>query len=367
MLNLQSKLKEFAQTFDIPLKAVYGGLIFIVSFTSLVFAMAAVQDNQELRKKAARFETKCGWCGNTCINMAGEIDLRCPDVEPPPGCICKKNGQGVCQSSCNDPKPSITTKTPTPTQTPAKKCGDGICDPDETVNNCPGDCDCATEGGVTIMGDPTQTINSCCDTISSVDNQTKLQPINHSQPPCDGPQVGAMICTFCGDGQCGTGENICNCPQDCPEPTAEVTPTLDPAISECRQGGGEWRQFPNGCVDSCNYAANPGVMCTQALTYGCDCGPDQCWSGDICVDNPNPTDPPPQPTICESFSADFNDDCTVDHADYYILLNELYSDNPNQEQDIASEYNHEAVSQPDGKVDIWDYTMLIKQWRQSQN
>lgn len=41
--------------------------------------------------------------------------------------------------------------------------------------------------------------------------------------PCDvpGPQgecqmcVGVSICTYCGNGECGKGENRCNCPQDC--------------------------------------------------------------------------------------------------------------------------------------------------------
>jgi hypothetical protein len=26
---------------------------------------------------------------------------------------------------------------------------------------------------------------------------------------------GAFCCTYCGDGDCGTGENVCNCPEDC--------------------------------------------------------------------------------------------------------------------------------------------------------
>jgi hypothetical protein len=26
---------------------------------------------------------------------------------------------------------------------------------------------------------------------------------------------GTALCTKCGDGKCGTGENVCNCPKDC--------------------------------------------------------------------------------------------------------------------------------------------------------
>ena len=32
---------------------------------------------------------------------------------------------------------------------------------------------------------------------------------------CLASKGGYEICTLCGNGQCGTGEDICNCPQDC--------------------------------------------------------------------------------------------------------------------------------------------------------
>ncbi len=49
----------------------------------------------------------------------------------------------------------------------------------------------------------------------------------------------------------------------------------------CQQAGGEWKTFNNGCVDSCRRYE----MCTQALTDGCDCGPDKCWGGERCLNN----------------------------------------------------------------------------------
>jgi hypothetical protein len=347
VLNLQSKLKEFAQTFNIPLRAVYGGLIFIVLFTSLVFARAAVQNDQDLRKEAVRFETRCGWCGNTCMNMAGEIDLRCPGVEPPPGCVCKKNDQGVCQSSCsspNIPNPSLTptNNTPTPTQGERDECLQA----GESYNRSLG------------PNDPNYGLE-CCKGLEP------LPPERAYDEDCNyNNLVGyAVTCSDCGNGTCEKWENKCSCPEDCPS----ESPVIDPDVQQCRQAGGEWTQFPNGCVDSCAYAANPQMMCATVLTTSCECGPDHCWNGNTCLPNPTPTSPPTSPTICPQYQSDFNDDCSVDHADYYILLNEIYADNPNPDQDIASEYNHEAVSQPDGRVDVWDYTMLIKQWRQSQN
>ena len=51
--------------------------------------------------------------------------------------------------------------------------------------------------------------------------------------------------------------------------------------SACEQAGGEWREFPNGCVDACGIDPLTS-MCTQAFTFGCDCGPSACWDGQKC-------------------------------------------------------------------------------------
>ena len=54
--------------------------------------------------------------------------------------------------------------------------------------------------------------------------------------------------------------------------------------SICAQEGGEWREFPNTCVDSCDAARDEYAVCGQALTYGCDCGDGMCWDGQTCVE-----------------------------------------------------------------------------------
>lgn len=54
----------------------------------------------------------------------------------------------------------------------------------------------------------------------------------------------------------------------------------NPALVECYNSGGTWASFSNGCVDSCEKARNPSILCTQAFTDGCDCGPDKCWNFD---------------------------------------------------------------------------------------
>ena len=55
-------------------------------------------------------------------------------------------------------------------------------------------------------------------------------------------------------------------------------------IEICGEEGGEWREFPNTCVDSCEAARDEHAVCGQALTYGCDCGDGMCWDGQTCVE-----------------------------------------------------------------------------------
>lgn len=52
----------------------------------------------------------------------------------------------------------------------------------------------------------------------------------------------------------------------------------------CLEQEGNWRKFSNGCVDSCNSNFDEFAICTQAITYGCDCGPSRCWQNNKCVD-----------------------------------------------------------------------------------
>lgn len=63
----------------------------------------------------------------------------------------------------------------------------------------------------------------------------------------------------------------------------------------CTTSGGTWRMFPNSCVDSCELAQNPALMCLQVLTEGCDCGANKCWNGSLCIDNPYTIEPLPNP------------------------------------------------------------------------
>ena len=65
---------------------------------------------------------------------------------------------------------------------------------------------CAGEGEIISLLDPTQV---CC---------PGLDMITAAEPMPGGSCMVApdiAVCTSCGDGICGPGENICNCPADC--------------------------------------------------------------------------------------------------------------------------------------------------------
>jgi hypothetical protein len=65
---------------------------------------------------------------------------------------------------------------------------------------------CSGEGEVISLMDPAQV---CCPGLATIEA---------AEPNPDGGcsvAGGMAICTYCGDGACGLGENICNCPVDC--------------------------------------------------------------------------------------------------------------------------------------------------------
>ncbi|MBN2493293.1 MAG: dockerin type I repeat-containing protein [Deltaproteobacteria bacterium] len=59
---------------------------------------------------------------------------------------------------------------------------------------------------------------------------------------CVGPNCPCMVCTYCGDGECGLGENICNCPRDCIQ--------VDPCTADaCELVGGAYAVSTTNCPD----------------------------------------------------------------------------------------------------------------------
>ena len=115
-------------------------------------------------------------------------------IQPP---VC---GNGICE---------IGETQTCPEDCFVSICGNGVCEAGETPLNCPEDCketpECIKEGGT-----GTSSVDKCCAGLTEVGNCTG-----------DGQTCGCgpgFICTYCGDGTCGLGENACNCLEDCPLP-----------------------------------------------------------------------------------------------------------------------------------------------------
>jgi len=51
--------------------------------------------------------------------------------------------------------------------------------------------------------------------------------------------------------------------------------------SRCEQQEGLWKNFGNGCADSCFKYENERVMCTMAFVWACDCGEGSCYDSEL--------------------------------------------------------------------------------------
>ena len=67
----------------------------------------------------------------------------------------------------------------------------------------------------------------CCSGLKAIN---PVKPNNKNKCPAN--LVGAAICTYCGDGKCGLGENKCNCNKDC----KGVTPSPNPSPTPSPEG-----------------------------------------------------------------------------------------------------------------------------------
>lgn len=72
---------------------------------------------------------------------------------------------------------------------------------------------CISEGntGISFNGD------KCCAGLTSIANSWEIiaNSSGNQSTRCIAPNDGSFVCTKCGDGICGAGENNCNCSQDC--------------------------------------------------------------------------------------------------------------------------------------------------------
>jgi cysteine-rich repeat protein len=153
-------------------------------------------------------------------------------------------------------------------------CGDGLCmtvedtsctrcdgtndSCDESCYACPEDCGipsaCIEEGkeGSGLTND------ACCEDLISVSNAQR-----DSEGDCAVNEDGSFLCTLCGDGVCGLGENACNCPHDC----------LNLPIAPCGDGWVD-TEVSEECDDG-NDGNGDGCSVYCMIENGWECNPDE--------------------------------------------------------------------------------------------
>ena len=156
--------------------------------------------------KACKTDTECVDDGTACHVCVNQNWLRQnPDWTKTHACA------GIGTSICKCVDNVCTSMT---------ICGDGTCDTTyENATNCPKDCTkpCLEEGMGAGGSDPLQ-LPECCQGLAHT-------PIIVNMSTCTKAPDNGFVCTKCGNGVCGPGENKCSCPQDCNSSVTSTTTT----------------------------------------------------------------------------------------------------------------------------------------------
>ncbi len=72
------------------------------------------------------------------------------------------------------------------------------------------------------------------------------------------------------------------------DPKVDFSKVLGDTEKECARVGGQYGDLPSTCVDECSFEATRA--CGEAITKGCDCGPERCWNRGTCIQNPKTLD-----------------------------------------------------------------------------
>ena len=150
---------------------------------------------------------------------------------------CTDNGDGGTTTTT---MPESTTSTTTPSTsttstTTASTSTSTSTTSSTTTTSTTRVKECYEEGDFFFEPEPPDTA-SCCEGLTKLIPTFTDEPIGRPDT-CEAPTCKCYICTKCGNGICGKGEDWCNCPEDCPRP--EEIPckvNTECGIDFCAQG-----------------------------------------------------------------------------------------------------------------------------------
>ncbi len=232
----------------------------------------------------------CADCGNgTC--GPGENVCNCPadcTGEEPPECVAEGESKAVvpdapecCEGlqpiSCGGPAEDGSCDTPCVGASICAKCGDGTCGTGENKCNCPADCaegdQCVAEGGSRPV---VPNAPECCEGLEPIDCDAPGEDGTCPETPC----LGATFCAKCGDGTCGSGENKCNCVEDCGDEPSCVTEggsrPVVPGAPECCEGLEPISCHAPAGDGSCDTPCVGASICAKCGDGSCGPGENKC-------------------------------------------------------------------------------------------
>jgi hypothetical protein len=171
----------------------------------------------------------------------------------------------------------------------AKTCGNGVCDSGEDKCNCLQDCpppECAKDGEQVYMRSIDGPV-SCCSDDSGIKYDHRLE--NGACTAVSGQFSPVGVCVVgwqktCGDGACGSGENRCNCPQDCGNSETDCVNEGERIRGNGEENGrkccsGLTEVFDQWKLDSdgiCHALDNYGYYCLKCGDGTCGKGENKC-------------------------------------------------------------------------------------------
>lgn len=215
------------------------------------------------------FQAAVKQCCSGLIKTAATIPCTCPSGM---GCTCATIESYTCKrSTCTSSLQGAACTAAGGTV----YCGNGGC-------SCYCPTNCTAEGQVNYFGNP-----ACCSGLTSISN-AQLS----SAGTCVATSNGASFCTYCGNGVCGSGENKCNCPKDCPATgcvigiKTDICCSCPQAIARSQVGTNGWVMYELGKayssfpkVENCQrVACSP---CRYPYDAACSlCGNGKCETGE---------------------------------------------------------------------------------------